>query len=55
MSDFVNYLIRDDDTGEIIAECYGTKQNARDLYDKLSEERAGTDWDTWSIYERTWR
>lgn len=52
MSSFENYLIRNEDTGEIIAECYGTKQDVKALYDRLSEERAGTDWDTWCIYER---
>ena len=55
MKDYVSYLIYNDDKKEIVAECYGTKQDVRDLYDKLSKERADNDWDIWSIYERVAR
>jgi hypothetical protein len=56
MSKFKNYLIRNEDTGEIIAEQYGTEQDVKDLYDKLNEERASNDWDSWCIYEeRKWK
>lgn len=54
MSNFTNYLIRNDDTGEIIKEYYGTEQDVKDLYAKLNEERASNDWDSWGIYERKW-
>lgn len=51
MSSFKNYLIRNEDTGEIIAEQYGTKRDIKKLYDELNEKRAANDWDSWCIYE----
>jgi len=55
MNSLITYIIRDDDTGEIIAECTGTKQEARDMFRGMAEAKellGQDDGHTWSLYER---
>ena len=49
----MKWIIRDDQTGEIIAEVNGTKEDARNKYREL-EETLEDDGHSWSLYERVW-
>jgi hypothetical protein len=60
MKGIVSYIIVDDDTGEIIGRCEGTKQEACDMWDAMAQAKellpdAEYDNHTWSLYERTWK
>lgn len=51
----MKWVIRDDQTGEIIAECDGTKQEARDMFKGMAEAKellGQDDGHSWSLYER---
>ena len=51
----MKYLIVDDETGEIIGECAGTIQEARDMFRGMAEAKellGQDDGHTWSLYER---
>lgn len=47
----MKWIIRDDETGEILAEFDGTKQEARDMFRSLADKMPD-DGHTWSLYER---
>lgn len=47
----MKWIIRDDETGEIIAELDGTKEEARNMFKSLAE-KLPYDGHSWSLYER---
>lgn len=51
----MKWIIRDDQTGEIIAECDGSKEEARNMYRGMQEAKelvGDDDGHSWSLYER---